>query len=383
MDIVVDKSQCYGCYACINVCPLHCITMKEDSCGFIYPVIDQEKCINCNLCRKSCPAINLNIPMSIPHKAYAVWSLDSHTRDKSSSGGFATEASRHIIHNRGVVYAASITSNLQVRHMRITSEVGLEKAQGSKYVHSYIGDCYSQCRNDLRQGKKVLFIGTPCQIAGLKNFLRGEYENLITVDLVCHGVPSQKMLKDALASLTDITKLSSFSCRKGTRYVLTAYNGKREYRSRFCYDRYMRAFLDGVIHREKCYDCRFAQNRRVSDLSIGDFWGLTSLEKENIDESKGINVVLINTEKGADFFESMKPKLFFEEKNVEEAVSGNAQLNSPSVKNKKRKLFLEGYEKSANFIKEVDNIYGITTSKKIQMFFQNLVGKLKINIKSK
>ena len=381
MDIVVDKSQCYGCYACISVCPQSCIIVKEDSCGYIYPVIDQEKCINCNLCTKSCPSINLNIPMSIPHKAYAVWSLDSHTRDKSSSGGFATEASRYFIHNKGIVYAASITSDLQVRHTRIASVAGIEKAQGSKYVHSYIGDSYSQCRQDLKQGKKVLFIGTPCQIAGLKKYLREEYENLITIDLVCHGVPPQKMLKDALSSLMDTKKISSFSCRKGTRFILTAYSGKKEYRSRVSYDRYMRAFLDGINYREKCYDCQFAQNFRVSDLTIGDFWGLTSLEKGNIDESKGINVVLINTKKGSDFFELMKPKLFYEEKDVEEAVSGNSQLKSPSVKDNRRKIFLEGYEKSGNFIKEVDKIYDITTSKKIRMFFKNLSGKFKSNTK--
>ena len=373
IEIVVQKKDCCGCYACVNVCPKKCIEMKEDKAGFLHPVIDRGQCIHCGKCYHVCPSIHKEeLGFQNPKQAFAVWSLNADLRNASSSGGFATQVGRWMIEKKGIVYAAVIANNAEVLHKRISKTSELKSMQGSKYVHSKIGTTYTECKKDLENGTQVVFIGTGCQIAGLKRYLGKKYQNLLTIDLICHGVPSQKMLRDSIKHLVGDSNIETFSCRKGTRYILTAYKENKEYRDRLFYDRYMRAFLDGVISRENCYKCPYAASQRVSDITIGDFWGLGELKSVQKEESKGINVVLLNTENGALLFDEIKEKFFTEERPVEEAIKGNDQLNHPAKMSEKREWFLQCYTGGMDFTRAVDTVYHINWIKKIQMLSENV-----------
>ena len=199
--MICQKDKCTGCYACYNICPKKAISLKEDDFGFIYPQVDKEKCINCGLCKKICPQINSKLKMLQPNKVYAVYSNDNKVREKSTSGGVATIISKAILIQNGVVYgAANLFDKKEFEYIRIDDAKNLYMIQGSKYVHCYVKNAYTNAKEDLLKGKKVLFIGTPCQIAGLKAFLIKDYENLYTIDIICHGVPGQKLLFEDLKS---------------------------------------------------------------------------------------------------------------------------------------------------------------------------------------
>ena len=189
---ILDKSQCCGCTACVSICPKQCITMREDEEGFLYPVVDSSHCIDCNLCKKVCPELYPK-EMREPLHVYAAKHKNEQVRLASSSGGIFTLLAEKIIDEGGVVFGVRFNNNWDVVHDYTETMEGLAVFRGSKYVQSYMGDCYLKAKSFLEQGRKVMFTGTPCQIAGLKNFLRKDYDNLLTVDVVCHGVPSPKV----------------------------------------------------------------------------------------------------------------------------------------------------------------------------------------------
>lgn len=345
MEEICSKKNCTGCSACYNACPKNAIEMKEDKFGIIYPVINKEKCIDCGLCSKTCPQIN-PVEFSEPIAAYAMFQKDSDIRSKSTSGAAATTFYMKVLDNNGVIYGANNICNGEFKFIRITDKNELYKVKGSKYVQCYIGDCYAQAKQDLIDGKQVLFIGTPCQIAGLRCFLRKEYENLITVDLICHGVPTQKMLREELElHIDDCNKISKVTFREN-EYAMKIYEGdKCIYTGRNDENYYFYRFLNGMIYRENCYTCRYAKKERVSDITIGDFWGLKSESKEFSDDSKGISVVMPNTEKGKNFVGACLNNFVYEERSVEEAVQGNTQLRHPAPRHEKFNTFMELYEK--------------------------------------
>ncbi|HRT82594.1 MAG TPA: Coenzyme F420 hydrogenase/dehydrogenase, beta subunit C-terminal domain, partial [Oscillospiraceae bacterium] len=207
---ICEKEECFGCFACVSVCPQTCITMEEDDAiGHIYPIIDNDRCIRCGLCQSVCPVLVKPEKRSL-EKAYAAYSLDEKEHEVSSSGGVAACFSRNVISDGGVVYGCSSKMDNGISHIRVESADQLFLLQGSKYVHSHIKSTYIQAKEDLRMGKQVLFTGTPCQIAGLKSFLKKDYENLLTVDLVCHGVPSQRLLFDEIKDYDYSRNLVSF-----------------------------------------------------------------------------------------------------------------------------------------------------------------------------
>lgn len=207
--MICSKEKCTGCFACYNVCPKNCISMVEDEYGYIYPRIDEEKCIKCGLCRNICPSLN-KVKFNKTIYTYAAWSNNEATRRQSTSGGASAVFANEIVKNRkGIVYGAATAKNAVVEQLRICDEQNLDKIKGSKYVHSYVKNTYKQVKKDLELKREVLYIGTPCQIAGLKSFLRKEYNNLITVDIICHGVPSQKFLQEQI-----IRCFRKFRCRQ-------------------------------------------------------------------------------------------------------------------------------------------------------------------------
>lgn len=326
---ITDKSHCCGCNACAEICPKHCIEMKADSKGFLYPQIDADVCIECGLCDKVCPFPIENQIKRDPLTAYAAWSVDRKIHLSSSSGGAAYVFSKYIIEKGGVVYGCC-ADGLDIRHIRVDKVEELYKLQGSKYVQSDVRGIFSQIKTDLRNSLNVLFLGTPCQIAGLKNYIKHVPENLYLVDLICHGVPSLQMLQD---HITDITKgriVESISFRKGNNYVLNLKGNSWNYStSSYWKDYFLRGFYGSIINRSSCYSCPFATSKRVSDITVGDFWGLPMIEKLPVEVQDGVSVLLPCTEKGMQLINMVKEHFYLYERTVNEAVVGNTQLRHP------------------------------------------------------
>lgn len=333
---VCDPKVCTGCFACKNICPQNAISIGYDELGKTIPIMDGEKCIECGACRKVCPMLS-DVSFHVPYEAYAVWSKEPKDVIRSSSGGAAAVFSRHFLTNGGVVCGAVVREGV-TQHICLENPEELDLLRGSKYVQSEIGNCYCQIRNYLRKGRKVLFIGTPCQSAGLQTFLGKDYSELITVDLICHGTPPQKYLTEHLRS-QDVD-FDRFSFRGKYDWYLTAYQGDEiVYQRQRSRDRYFLAFLEGLSYRENCYSCRYARKERVSDLTIGDFWGLN--RKSMVHQYNGrVSLVLPCTPKGQEYFDTVKDKLTWEKRSVDEAVNETqGNLLHPSIPHKDRELF--------------------------------------------
>ena len=279
--MICSKNDCVGCFSCYNICPQDAIKMIEDEYGNIYPKIIDKKCIKCNMCKKVCPSINKFDGIK-PKEAYAVYNKNEKIRMESTSGAAATTFYLEVLSKGGVVYGASnIFNNDRFKFIRIEKQEDLYKVKGSKYVHCYMEDNLKKIKNDLNSKKNVLFIGTPCQVAGVKSFLSKDYDNLTTIDIICHGVPSQKLLFEDL-KLNGIRKedMHYISFRDADGYSMKVYKelDKKKYQYEtifnkvFQEDSYYKNFLKGNICRPNCYKCKYAVSERISDITIGDFW---------------------------------------------------------------------------------------------------------------
>lgn len=302
--------------------------------------------LGCNLCKLVCP-VNNKIEKYKPKEVYACWSLDENDRKSSSSGGMASIFYAHFLENKNsAVYGCYYDENLQLKFSRATTIEELKKFKTSKYSISYIGNTYKNIRTDLNNGLEVLFIGTPCQVAGLKKFLIKDYSNLLTIDLICHGVPSQKYLDDYIKSLNLTDKPDALTFRGEHDFFFTLYkNNNTIYCKNSDEDNFYKAFLTGLFYRENCYTCEYATDKRVGDITIGDFWGLGEKIPFNHNKKNGVSVVLINSQLGDKIFNEIKNKIFFEKRSLEEAVAGNNQLQHPTPKHKNHDLFMELYLK--------------------------------------
>lgn len=351
MKSICNINECTGCYACFNICRQNAIQFTKDELGFFRPTIDNSKCIDCTLCYNICP-VNKKQELKYPLDCYAVTLKDKNDILKSASGGAATALTRNIIRTGGIAYGASDEDIFNVKHIRISKEEDIEKLRGSKYVQSSINDIYSLCKSDLQKGLKVLFIGTPCQVAGLKSFLRKDFENLYTIDLVCHGVPSQQMLNENIEyyqytrNNTNDLKIvfrKKNESRKKIEYGFYIYEKKKSIEKCFYDDSYMLGFLSCLTFRDSCYNCRYATSARVSDITLADFWGLNNNIK--FERYKGVSACLLNTNKGLSLFEEIKDQIIFYRTNVVEAIIGNGRLQCPSKRHKNHYLFRELYPK--------------------------------------
>ena len=332
---LTDKQDCCGCHACVSVCARQCITMQEDNEGFLYPVVDASTCTDCGLCEKVCPVINQDEPRK-PLKVYAAKNRIEEIRRQSSSGGIFTPLAESVIREGGVVFGAKFDKDWNVVHAWTDTIEGIADFRGSKYVQSTIGDAYREAREFLKQGRKVLFSGTPCQIAGLRKFLRKEYDNLLTLDVVCHGVPSplvwRKYLEETReklrakhdagkntvsSSLMDLPVITGISFRDKThgwkkfgfrlRYAASKAAGNSVSASAngsectllqpFPENVFMKGFLSNFYLRPSCYACSVRTGKSGSDITIADFWGVQNYYPE-FDDDRGVNLVLVNTDKG-------------------------------------------------------------------------------------
>ena len=381
---ITDKTKCCGCHACYNICPKGAIKMQQDKKGFEYPVVDKEKCINCGLCNKVCPIIN-NKQINNEPKAYACYNKDLNMRMQSSSGGIFTLLAEEILNRGGVVFGASFNKNFEVEHIMVESVGKLEKLRGSKYTQSKIGETYKKAKEILEEGRYVLFTGTPCQIEGLKSYLRKEYDNLYTQDIICHGVPSPKVWKKYIKHRdnTDNGKTKKISFRnKDNGWKL--YNVKFEYNSSSYKqnqneDKYMQAFLRNTILRDSCYNCSFKKLNRISDITLADFWGIQNIMPK-LDDDKGTSLVIINSKKGQELFENIKETIIYKNVDLQEATKYNPSMTKSADKDPNREKFFKNLDKLE--FDELVNKYTYTPSifKRIMRKGKNIIKKIIKNI---
>lgn len=373
--MICSKDKCTGCYACYNICPKQCITMEEDEYGYLYPTIDEHSCVNCKMCEKVCPANELIEDFKKPMKTYASWSSSEEDRITSSSGGLASVISSFVVENGGYVFGAVYEDNLNVRHIEVSNIEGLKRIKESKYTHSSIGDSYKNAKKLLNNNKKVLFVGTPCQIAGLINYLGKTYDNLLTIDIICHGVPSNRMLREYVRDTTN-KKVDKVRFRSGTdnNFAITLLeNNEVVYKKHFRESEYYMGFMEGMIYRENCYDCKYARKERISDITLGDFWGIGEQIPFNHNVDKGVSLVLCNTDKGISIINKIKDRVFIEERTLEEAILRNEQLNRPTKRHPKRDKFLDLYKRKS-FNKSIRNCLrsGFIKFKIKKIFMRNI-----------
>lgn len=351
----INKLDCTGCFACYSACPQQAIKMQEDKEGFLFPEIDEGKCINCGICQKVCPIIKEKQTHDV-FAAYAVQNRNNKIRKVSSSGGAFTALAEKVIERNGVVFGAKFNKDFEVVHGFTETKDGLAAFRGSKYVQSRIGDSYIQAKEFLENTRQVLFSGTPCQIAGLKSFLGKNYDNLLTVDLICHGVPNPKFFKrhleDSVAGYkkldpsTTISKISFREKRAGwsqPNFVISIYSPLLNKNFEIVSEPFFNSnlFKDLLVLglRHSCYNCQFKSFKNCSDITIGDFWGIKDVLPDFYDEG-GVSVVLINSQKGVDFYKSIS--VFSQRKvQTEDIVKHNSMLWSNENKPKKREDFFE------------------------------------------
>ena len=289
--------------------------------GHLHPVIDHNRCVDCGACQKVCP-VNSSLDLQKPLTAYAGWDKCEEEYQSSTSGGAASAFARFIIRQGGVVYGCAILPGIEVKHVRVDNEDDIRLLTGSKYVQSTIGDTYRKVREDLRQDRKVLFIGTPCQVAGVKSFIGKQMScNLYTADLICHGTPSLSFLRKHILKKTKGVVPDEIFFRKGSYLLLLLLLGGKEiYRSSLLEQRYediyYNAFFDGFSYRDSCNECRYAQASRVSDVTIGDFWGLE--ENLPLEHPHGCSVLLPTTGKGEELVEGIRSEFYLFKRSVRE-----------------------------------------------------------------
>lgn len=351
MEQICPFDKCTGCGACSGCCPVSCISLSENKndLGSLHPVINNDICINCGLCQRVCP-VNNSVKLVQPSKAMASYIKNDEECDRSSSGGLAYILSKVIIENGGTVYGSVIQygSNFEIKHERIVSIKNLEQTQGSKYVQSYIGpEIYKAIKHDLKEGRKVLFIGTGCQVAGVRNYLQKDWDNFYAIDIICHGVPSLQLLIDYLRKSYDVAEIKEICFRTKQRFgVYGVYGVYGEIIEKpLPRNPYIMGFLRGLFYRESCFTCPYATHTRCGDLTLGDFWGL----KENINlphrKSKGISLVLLNSIKGDFLLKICKEEIVAKDRPLQEAINGNKQLRFPSKKHWANPIFRFLYPK--------------------------------------
>ena len=356
------KEKCCGCGTCKIVCPQNAITMEKDSYDFLYPVINMERCIDCGLCKKIC-TFQQGMEKNFSPKVYALALKNLDELLQSASGGVFGGIAKQWIIEGGVTFGAAFVKDgehLTLCHSLATTGEELKRQLGSKYVQSDLGDTFIVVKELLQKGKKVLYSGTPCQIVGLKSYLGKDYSNLVTMDLVCHGVAACSMFQGYLKAEGEKigSKIENFVFRdKELGWGLNAklyYNspeGKIASKVIPSYESsYYELFLHGDIYRDSCYNCPYANKNHPADMTLGDFWGIEKEHPEylepngKLNQSVGVSMLMINSKKGEAVFDSMKDLFWYYPSSFEIAARNNEQLRKPSSIGEKRQKILELYK---------------------------------------
>ena len=375
---IIEKQKCCGCTACMNICPKKSIEMKMDEEGFFYPIIDENTCIHCGRCDAVCPMNNITMQVDeITPVAYAAKSRYDDIRYKSSSGGVFTFLAEKVLSCDGVVYGVEMTQDMEnARHIRITTSEELDSIRGSKYIYSMLGNTFISIKDDLLKGKKVLFSGTPCQVWGLKDYLGKEYSNLICVDLICHGIPSQlvweKYLTDKKQKFRRSIKNISFRSKLdgwrefGQEFKLK--KGKNKFYPKY-YDYFLRIFLSDCCLRPSCYECLPKLYGYKSDITLGDFWSITRVNPE-FDDGKGVSIVIPHTYKGIELIESLSSEIEYIAEDYESSIRGNS-VREQTIRPSGREMFF--YDLNHMSVKQLADKYSpISFKGKIKITLQRL-----------
>lgn len=368
------KEQCSGCGACAQICPQKCISLFPDSEGYVYPIVDADNCCDCQLCEHICPVINTDVSR-IPLEVYALYNKEKSVREKSASGGVFTIVAQKIIEQGGVVFAVRFDDDWKAV-FDYTSDINeLDRFRGSKYMQAYVGDIFNKVDCYLKNNKLVLFVGTPCQVAGLRHYLRRDYDNLILMDLICEGVPSPKIWEQYLMEELSRQKRILLNGRNEDDWKITikniSFRNKKFGWKKFCLSMdleinkrnqisqptictvtipnsaYMQAMFKYLDLRPICYECPFKSCKSQSDITIADYWGINYLHPE-MDDDMGTSMVYLNTNKGVNFFPISKTKYL--STNYEEAFIYNNIITS-SKKNKYRDVFFKKAQYNKNVTK--------------------------------
>lgn len=353
-------NKCCGCGNCVAVCPKHCIEMKSDTRGFLYPIIDEDACIHCGRCERMCPVLNANAERAEDTAFFAAINNNKADRAAGSSGGFFPVLAEYVLEHSGVVFGAAFNEDAHhLRHVVIEKKDDLRALRGSKYIQSDLDQSIARAEEYLKAGRQVLFTGTPCQIAALYTSLEKPYSTLITMDVICHGVASPLLWRKYTEELEVRYKSKMRNAAfRDKKYGWRAYsmcisfqNGKT-YRQFFKQDPFGKAFLSNLMLRPSCFECSFKTIQRPSDFTAGDFWGNGKLMP---DDDYGISLILIHSDRGKKIWEEINKKFEYKELSKERAVNGNTPLYESSkceldIERFYNSVFCEGFEEAVKTI---------------------------------
>lgn len=355
MITLKQKSDCCGCGACQSICTHKCIQLKQDNEGFLYPDTNLPTCTNCNQCNNVCPIINITSP-NTPQKSYVAINNNAIIRDHSSSGGIFYTLASYIISQNGVVFGAKFTKDFTLIHDECTTIESLVCLVGAKYVQSYLGESFIKVEQYLKVGKLVLFSGVGCQIAALKNFLKKEYSNLLTIDVLCHGVGSPSVWKTFINNWLYYEKDSLKSINFRDKSI-----GWEEYRLRLEYlhqnvylnsydNTYITGYFANLFLRPSCYHCVFKPYKSNSDITLADAWGINKLlDRKFCIDNKGTSLIIVNTKKGDQAIQSISANISYEKINLSAMIHYNPSLKYPSKENKRRNEFFYRFNNGEDF----------------------------------
>lgn len=350
IETVEDKYNCCGCRACAYICPTNSINFEKDEEGFFYPLIDVDTCIDCDLCEKVCPSINIQ-KNSSEQRMYAAWAIENVVRNNASSGGIFPLLAMNMLNKAGIVYGAAFDESLKLKHIGIEKLEDLKPLCKSKYLQSDTNESFVKVKENLRNNRKVLYAGTPCQVAALNNYLGEQHKNLITADFICRGVPSQEMFDKCLyyKEAKEKGEILDYSFRvkdgrikhvHGYSYTIQRKNRLFFKKGVFYEDPFYFGFKKYLFLRPSCYQCKYATMHRPSDITLADFWGVENYLKK-ADFSKGISMVIINTAKGQQAFEDIIDRINWKVFDMKIANQENHSLSNATLQIRERDKFFE------------------------------------------
>lgn len=350
---ITKKCECCGCEACKQICPKQCIDMIEDKEGFRYPNVNKERCIDCKLCEKVCPINNEEKRTDRLNKTefFAAYNKNDEEIKNSSSGGIFYLMAKKIFEKNGIVYGVIQESTYDVKFIRATKNEDCIKMRGSKYLQACVGQSYMQAKKDLEEGNYVLFSGTPCQIAALYKFLGKEYDKLYTIDVVCHGVPSNKVFKKYIKNLEKKkgNRVINIKWRDkikgwGPNRVTVFFENGSKITTPSSENPFQTGFLNNLYLRNSCYECKYAKLPRIGDISLADFWGYEGeLKEEN--KNKGLSTIIISSKKGKQLFNEIEKEIRYHSVEQEYVKTRSRHVYIHPVENENREKFFIDIDK--------------------------------------
>lgn len=358
---IEENKLCCGCGACANICPKYAIEMKEDERGFLKPVINKSLCVECGMCDRTCPTFNYKSENIKEPQVFAFVNKNEEDRANAASGGVFTAFAKKIIEDGGVVFGVAWDKDMKAAHTKAENVEDLRKMQSSKYVQADTNTTYQQAKSYLEKGRKVLYTGTPCQIAGLKSYLKKDYENLLTIEVLCHGTPSRKVFeiykKEVMQKKNDSSQILGCNFRAkdagwGNGYYEKIYTKNACYIAKDLESSYLKSF-GNLSMNEICFNCFFNRLPRVADLTMGDFWGVDDYDM-TLNDKKGISILLLNSKKGKNWFDFVKDECTTKEVPLEYVVKYNPNIIGSSKPHKNREKFFKDILKGKTLEKTVN-----------------------------